>query len=65
MSFGCLELNGYEMHRDTNTYNCMRFLRSSSSRSCRSAISAGSLCSLARDGDGDVGRGNVRRDPAL
>lgn len=33
MSVGCFALNGYEMHRDTNTYNCRRRLRSSSALS--------------------------------
>lgn len=62
MSVGCLALNGYATHRDTNTYNWMRFLRSSSSRSCRSSPS---FFSLTTDGDGDVGRGNelTRDDP--
>lgn len=69
ISFGCLLLNGYEMHRETNTYSWMRLFRSSSSTLCRSASSAGSFgCSLARsDGDGDVGRCScvLRSEPTL
>lgn len=57
ISVGCFALNGYAMHRETKTYSCMRLLRSSSSRSCRSCNSP-SVFSLATDGDGEIGRGN-------
>lgn len=58
MSLGCLLLNGYEIHRDTNTYSWSRFFLSSSSSLTRSASSTGSFgCSFVfTDGEGDVGR---------
>lgn len=68
ISLGCLLLNGYDTHRETNTYSWMRLLRSSSSILWRSASSTGSLgCSLASEGDGDVGRCIcwVRSEPVL
>uniref|UniRef100_A0A6B0UZN7 Putative secreted protein n=1 Tax=Ixodes ricinus TaxID=34613 RepID=A0A6B0UZN7_IXORI len=48
MSVGCFALNGYAMVRSTNTYSWSLFLRSSSSRSARSASSF----SLTSDGLG-------------
>lgn len=65
ISVGCFALNGYDIQRDTNTYNWIRVLRSSSSRSCRFCNSS-SFFSLTMDGEGDVGLGKeFTRDDAL
>lgn len=66
MSVGCLALNGYAIHREIKTYNCIRRFLSSSSRSCFSCKST-SVFSEATDGEGLVGLGKefARDDPTL